>query len=501
MIGRKSLLIVLTKGVSAILGFAGLFLITRYFSESAYGQIAYTMALVGLFYSFADLGFSTAHIKRVNEGKDPGDCLSTYLTIKLTLTVTFVVIVIASFWLWTDVLGHPLTDTSFELLTVFVLYYTFFNISQMATATFDAFQQTAKTQTALIVEMAVRVPLIIILAIPTESTFALATCYMVGGLAVMLVSFLFLFRDHIKLKRPTLLKSYSKFALPLAFAVVIGVIVVNIDKVALGFFWGSVEVANYAAGQSIMTMLFVFGAALSTLLFPTFSRLYENGNSNSMSEIVRKGERYLSFILTPIVCVLLVQPVLIATVLLSGKYIGSAEVIQVLSLNVLTLGLGGVYSTHIVASNRAKDVAWLSALQLFLLMLFIVLFVPTAFFGIPMLGMKATGTALALLCTTLIIVFLSRLIIWKMTGLGYNRRMTMHLPAGLLSIAVLYALGITYSPERWYDILLLWAVSCAVFYGFLYIVKELERGDIAYFAEVVNPKEMLIYLRSEFKGK
>lgn len=343
MIGRKSLLIVYSKAISALLGFIGLYLITRYFPSSTYGQIAYTMSLVALFASFADLGFATAYIKRVNEGKDPSDCLSSYLVVKLLLLAAMVTAIFISFWTWTVVMDRPLNDTDVQLIVLFTLYFVLYNIATVATATFDASMKTAKTQISLIAEMLVRVPLIFFFAIPADNVYALAWTYVIGGLAVAIVSILLLSREGLRLKRPTLIRYMAVFAMPLAITVVLGTIIGNIDKVTLGFFWNSAEVANYAAGQSILNMLYVFGAALSTLMFPTFARLYEQGEKRSIQEMVRRGERYLSYIITPIICVFLVFPMLIATVLLGPNYTASAEVMQVLCLNILILSRWRLY--------------------------------------------------------------------------------------------------------------------------------------------------------------
>ncbi|HUL39026.1 MAG TPA: flippase [Methanomassiliicoccales archaeon] len=501
MIGRKSLLIVISKTISALLGYVGFFLITRYLPKTFFGEISYTMSLVALFFAFSDLGFATSHIKRISEGKDPDDCLSSYLVIKVLLVVGVVSAIFLSLWVWTGLMDRPLNDTSFQLVALFTLYFVFYNVAQIATATFDAHMKTAKTQISLISEMVIRLPLILFFAIPQENVFALAWAYVLGGLAVAVVAIFLLFREGLRLKRPTLMRSMAIFAMPLAFIVVLGVAIGNIDKVTLGFFWNSEEVATYAAGQTVLNMLFVFGAALSTLLFPTFSRLHEDGDKESMKLMVRRGERYLSYIVTPIVCVFLIFPTLIAMVLAGPDYLSSAAVMQVLCLNVLILSLGSVYSTQIVALNRAKELVWLTVLQLGLLLLFLVLFVPSSFFQVPMLDLKAVGTAYAVLLSTLIVVVLYRIMVWRMIGLGFNRAMSFHLIAAFLSIGTLLAIQMVYSPTRWYDILLIWAASAGVFYLALYLMREMRENDIRYFLEVLSPVEMGRYLRSEFRKK
>jgi hypothetical protein len=130
-----------------------------------------------------------------------------------------------------------------------------------------------------------------------------------------------------------------------------------------------------------------------------------------------------------------------------------------------------------------------------------VIFVPDSFFGVPMLGMKAVGTALAIVLATLIVVAMFRVLIWRMVGLGYNHAMSFHLIGALLSIGTLLAIEMVYQPTRWYDIILTWIASAGVFYLSLYLMREMKQQDIRYFLDVLNPKEMLMYLRLEFGRK
>lgn len=157
--------------------------------------------------------------------------------------------------------------------------------------------------------------------------------------------------------------------------------------------------------------------------------------------------------------------------------------------------------TQIVAMNRAKELVWVSGIQLGLLLIFIIIFVPTSFFQVQMLGLMAVGTALAVVLASLIVVIIYRTMIWRMVGLGYNHSMSFHLIAALLSIGALLAIEIVYQPTRWYDLFLTWMASAGVFYLSLYLLRELKDADIRYFLDVLNPKEMWGYLKLEFGKK
>jgi len=73
--------------------------------------------------------------------------------------------------------------------------------------------------------------------------------------------------------------------------------------------------------------------------------------------------------------------------------------------------------------------------------------------------------------------------------------------AALLSIGALLAIEMVYEPMRWYDLILTWMASAGVFYLSLYLLREMKKGDVRYFLDVLNPKEMWGYLRSEFARK
>ena len=99
MMARKSLLILVTQGALVAVGFLGNTLLAQFwgsYAKEALGTIWFSMAFVGLFWGFSDLGFISAHIKRISEGKDLGECVGTFTLIKAALTVVLVFVVLGS---------------------------------------------------------------------------------------------------------------------------------------------------------------------------------------------------------------------------------------------------------------------------------------------------------------------------------------------------------------------------------------------------------------------
>ena len=103
MIARKSLLIITSDIFVQFFSWIGLALLAKLwgvFAPEALGIIGFAMAFLSIFNYIADLGFGSAHIKRISEGKDLGTCIGTYTTIKLILTAVVITAIFVSIFIW-----------------------------------------------------------------------------------------------------------------------------------------------------------------------------------------------------------------------------------------------------------------------------------------------------------------------------------------------------------------------------------------------------------------
>ena len=124
MIGRKSFLIVATHYVSDILGFVGLVVLSKLwgnFAPEALGIIGFAMSFISLFNIITDFGFSSAHIKRISEGKDLGTCIGTFAAIKLLLTSLMILAVFVSIFFWKNFLKGGFYDATTETVVIIMV--------------------------------------------------------------------------------------------------------------------------------------------------------------------------------------------------------------------------------------------------------------------------------------------------------------------------------------------------------------------------------------------
>jgi O-antigen/teichoic acid export membrane protein len=490
-----------SRALSAGLGFIGLMFINSYLGPDVYGTIAWTLSLVTTFNCIADLGFNFAHVKRVSEGNDLSECVSTFLIIKLILTVTMVMFILTSMFVWTSILGYKLTDTNMDILILFIIYHVFLDIAYIATFTFDALLEAANTQLVLLMDPLLRVPMVIFISVNYLDTTILSFAYAMGGLAAAVLGLTLLAKKGLRMRRPSMFRSYLKFAMPIATITIMAALSVNIDKVIIGFFWASDTVGYYATSERVLELLLMVGLAVSTMTFPAFSKLFANGNLDKVRSLTQKAERYTAMVAFPMVVVLLIFPSQVLVIFFGDSYEPAGQIFQILSIGILLTLLNEIYFSQINAVNRPDLSARLFFISLSVNVVMLLVMVPTTLFGVEMLGLAGVGAAIARTVAIMAMFIATRYVIYKLTGTSFNPRILLIMLGALLTGIVIAILGSLWPMAHWFGLVVYGLLSIGIFAGFLWLLRELKREDVEYFLTVINPREMIRYVRSEMGRK
>ena len=501
MLARKSLLILISRLASQALSFIALLFVWKYLSPDVYGGIAFSLSLVAMFNCISDLGFNSAVVKRISEGEDYDDCVSTFATIKLGLTGLMVAATLLSVFFYEFVIGKRLTDTNISLILIFIGYYVFYDLAGIALYTFDAKMQSAKSLAIYLADPIVRVPFVILVAMNRMSIYDYALTYLIGSISIFLVAMYLLTKARIKWKRPTLYRKFMTFAAPLALASIFTVAWNNITPFVLGVFGSNVDVSYYASANTLMGILATVGAAVGTITFPLFSQYYAEGRLDQIKAKTYEAERYIGLIILPIVLILVLFPYTVADIIFTVKNHSAGGPLQMLAI-ITTLGLlNQAYSSQFFAVNRTDINLKLTLISLVLNTALLVVLVPTSIMGIKLLGFTYMGAVYAGLITSVIIFIITRYLVKKLTQTSSNPRILYQLAAILLTGIILYVLSTIYEPTRWYDMVIFTLLSFGLFFGFLYLMKDFTKKDMNYLLEIADIKEMWQYIKMELRGK
>ncbi len=501
MIGRRSLLIVITTILSTILSFVALFAMTNYLGKDVFGNISWVLATLGTLNVVADLGFGSAHVKRISEGQDENDCISTYIVIKLILIGIMVAFVFVALTVWNQIAGTSITPEAWNLVILFVLYFVMYDVATVAIFTYNARMETTKSQLIAMADPLIRVPLVIFVSVNRLTTTDLAYAYVLAMFGVMLTAIFLIKRGSFRWKKPTLFRSYLKFALPISLISIAGAVTLNLDKILIGYFDTPGNVAYYSSAQTLLAVLAVVGSAVATVTFPSFSRFHSVGDLKSIKEVTHAAERYISMICIPVTTLVMIFPTEICVALFGSQFAPAGDTMRFLSLAVLLNVLNQVYTSQILGVDR-PDITAKIVLGTFLLNVFLLLmFVPNEVLGLKMLGMAYTGAAIATAITATTLFVSVRMIVKRLTGTGSSPRILKHVLGGAIAGGVIVLLNLVYHFSGIIALVIFGMVTLAAFFGALVAMKEFTRWDLKYFLDIINPSKMFSYMGKEMKNK
>jgi O-antigen/teichoic acid export membrane protein len=502
LIGRRSVVILAAGLISDLLAFVGLFAITHSLGSDGYGQIAFAQALVATFASVADLGFTSAHIKRISEGKDLDDCVSTFVAVKLTLIAAFIALTLISMFVWTDIAGGSISGTTLSLTMLFLLYYVLYNISSIATATYNGTMEQAKANLVILADPLIRVPLILLFVFGSLGVITMAYAYVLGAIGVTLVGLFFVRRDHFRWRKPRLLRSYFAFARPIVIVTIISAISAQLLIVIIGLAGASGQtgfgsVGLYSGCVAVLSVLALFGTAVSTMTYPSFSKMHTDGELHKIRDLTLQAERYISMIGLPIIAVIVLFPSQTAHALLG--FSGAGTDMLLLSIATFLGMLNCAHGSQLYAVNRPDIGAKVTLLAFVVSLSFSVLLVPQGLFGLPLAGLGDEGAAITNLVTAAISFVVVRWIVHDLTSTEPNPRLGIHLLAGIVTAIVVYFISFAMPITGFITLVVMGLAAYAVFFLVLHFTGEFSKDDLSYFLDLLNVRKMGAYVREELK--
>ena len=502
MIARKMSFSLLFKFVEQGMGYISLFFVARYMGPKALGMLAFGLSYIALFQPFGDMGYGTAHTKRVSEGKDLGRCNGTYFTIRITLLSVMTLVVLGSVFFSKFVLDKTFISKEHELVIYILLFHNFIaGIAAMLKVTYTARKEVAKVNISNIAGKFVTVSGKVIVALSGLGVVMLAGANLIGSIVILIVAIIF-FRGY-PLKKPSLeyFKNYTRFAIPVIFIGFLSKYAANIDKVMIQFFWSAADVGYYSAAKQITMIFSSITLSSAALIFPTISHYHSKNNFEAIRVLSDKAERYLSMILFPVIAFTIVFSKEICSLLLGSRFMVSAPMILIILICVVYINaISSNYASQIMGTDHIKLLAKLSVLTMGLNILLNVLFIPENILGVPLLGMGAAGAAAATLTAALIAGIIYRIFAFKITRAKTNPVLLFHLSAALIMVALLYLFKLFTPVIYWYHLIIFGILGTFVYLLTLVILKEFNKKELQYFLNILKPAELKNYALDEIKG-
>jgi len=529
MLARKSLLVITAQFAVRFLGWLGLLAIAKLwggFAPEALGIIGFAMAFVSMFNVIGDLGFSQAHIKRVSEGQDLGTCIGTFAAIRLLLNLLMVAVLLAGIFLWKMFFHGGFHDATTEsVVYVFILYYVFVNIQQIPIATFNGKGEIAKLQFTSMFENIVKVPLTVLVALAGVAAVGIAPlvvwpqalqpfqrflashavgsqamAYVFGIITSCIVGFWIMRKYPWKRPNMALAKSYFTFALPTLLISILLTLSTNIDRIMIGFFWTSREVGYYYSVQQIMQIILIISAAMTTVLFPTFSRFHTATDYEKIRQTISTAERYISLVMIPIIVALIVFARPVINIMLTDEFYPATPVLVSLSIFAFIYTYMALHTSLIQGINKPAIAAKNGVIVCLTNIVLNFLVIPQWGLLTPLGINGPTGAAIATTISTFLGLALLKISAKRLLNARIIPTQTLiHILAGILMGFALYGISTVIVIDRWFTVALFSAFGLLIYLGILALLREFTKKDFRFFLDMMHPTKMFKYIKAEIK--
>lgn len=507
MFAQKSPIIVSQTVINTVLGYVGLFFITRFLSPDIFGFLAFVIGFGGIFSFIADMGFSSAHQKHIAEGLDIAECNGTYLFVKVVLGFLYVAVVLGALVVWTYVLHHGFENPiEFWMIIAITPYYFFQSMLNFPKAYFTAKLSPARMAVPSIIEAVIRnsifigLGMLFFLKLPIRyevpAAMILAVTY---GVSYSMYFFSgFLLGRPWKIGRPTrrMFALYASIAIPLAVSGSLGTINGNIDKVIIQYYWHAVATGAFFLDQRIVQSINALTAAVTVFFLPMLSKISKAEDPEEFGNSITGFERMTSLFTLPFVVMFIMLNFYIVN-LFSGAYSHYSTVLAILAVTVYFNVTLNPYISALTARGRTKIIPIVSGFTVGLNIALNFILVPASIFGITFLSLGVRGAAVSSLMAALLSNLMFRFIVYRREGVKPNVYLLKHLiPVGVQMLSI-YVMLMYISPYAAYVLVIVGAVSLLVYLGVAILSREISFNQVLTFALSLNPFGILRNLKNE----
>lgn len=349
-IGQTSAIVFVSKLFGSAIGFLGTLYFARLLGAEVLGIFAVVTAIVAWLGLVSNLGISAAVNKRISEGRDQGEYLTTGLLMSSTLTFIIAVLTVV-FQDFFDIYVDGFQDHIEISVVVFIIMFLFINLGHsLVTSTLSG-----QRQVHLVGLLSpVKISLISIIQIGfVFAGFGLLGMLIGHGAGLIIVTLIGATFISIRLNRPA--KEHLKSIFNYAKYAWLGGLEKrsfnDVDVLVLSVFVSSSVIGVYAVAWSLAKFLVLFGRSIRKSLFPEISLTSAQGEDDVVATLVRDGLAFGGLIAIPG----LVGGVILADRLLliyGPEFVDGTTVLGLLILAVLLHGYQKLMMNALDAVDR-----------------------------------------------------------------------------------------------------------------------------------------------------
>jgi O-antigen/teichoic acid export membrane protein len=467
---RGSVLVVLAQMFVRVFSLVFEIFVARRLTATFFGEYSFILSYTAMFFIVSDFGINTYLIYTL--ARDSRD-LDAYVNSAMSVKIVLVVLMVGMNYGLALILGRTssvvagICIISASLAVNAIQYFFRAMLQARGEMGYEALLSSLETLVRVLVGTA--------FLICGSSFLVFVSSYLLSAVFLLIVT-LRLASKKLGLRKLQFDLSHWKpivrETLPFGAALVFISIYGQVDVVILGLMSSSAMVAWYSVGLRLATFWVFVVSALVTAIFPSLCRLYEVSQPRLVS-LCRKAFKLTFAVGLFISLELMIMSRELVQFVYGSKYEQSVPVLVILSWTGLLLALNMLLGAFVRAIKQQRINGIVSGVALVASVGMNLLLIP---------GLGYQGTAIACLCTQILVSVLYTVTIWKRIGAFWSI-------ADLLNPLVVGAIvALVNLLLRQQNMALVFATCAGLYLALLYVTKFITKQDLHLLGESLYPR-------------
>jgi O-antigen/teichoic acid export membrane protein len=492
--GKKRVILMASTFITAIANTIALLLIAREMGPEILGTLGFILSFIGLFFFVGDMGNGLTFLKLLDKGYKFKECYSAYLLAKIKLTVILGIISGILIAIYVYILS-PSGDTPLHPLPMFLIlgYFLLANMAQIWIVSLVAKKKELMSNTYDILESVAKVAMVgglvwLGLWVGYQSAVLnLTAIYLIAAiLGLMVVRNTARHHKRMPVSDETVLafQETSKDILPF---IVLGGLILNLDKVLLWYFSDFETVGLYFGAQRITIFIAASSLAIQGLVGDSIARYIKNGDRQSVSDTLRMTERYITLLAMPVAAFYIFFSHDILVAFLGDEFSDANLTVGLLAAAGLFTALAAPHVLYLIKDEKYQALTVSTGLALVILLMLLGVFLPTDFLPFDSTTYSMNATALALFVSSAVGFVGYRSYTLRYLECRPHPRILAHVFCTGVMVVVLNFVGWYFDISNELQRVLFFAVLGIFIYGVaLYLAGEFLRQDYKTFKELTK---------------
>lgn len=452
-IARNTIVQLIGKSISTILGLAAVMIMTRYLGREGYGQYTTIIAFLQFFGIIIDFGLTLSTTQLISQpGADEKKIVSNIFTLRFWSALIFLGIapLVAVFFPY-----EPLVKIGILLTT---LSFFFIALQQVQVGIFQKYLRMDKVMIAEIIGRVALVVGVASVAFAGKNILWVMGAIILGSFCSWLATFIFT-RRYIKYTWDYDFQIWKKIIItswPIGVSIIFNLVYLKADTIILSVVRSQAEVGLYGAPYRVIDILTMIPMMFAGLLLPTFTLKWAEKNLSDFRNVFQMTFNVMAIFALPIVVGTQFIGEGLMVLIAGEEFLISGSLLKILILAQGAIFFGTIFGHLVVALNKQLAMLWGYVITAILSLAAYFIFIPKYSYY---------GAAWATVFSEVLIMCLTFLMVYKTVKIFPSFKV---FGKAVLASAVMAA--VLYWLRDWHVLILL-LISAPIYFGALYLFK------------------------------